>query len=295
MIRCKQYFLNWLLSITLFMLIMSSIQAAGAVKVKFAVVTLGAPSQKYAQWYGFAEHLKLKSGYDIELVAPKNIKELEHLIDSNDVDIFFLNSFIFYRLKNKGKASGLAQMQNLDGEIMSHSKIFVRNDSGINKIEDLKGKNFSFVSPLGSGGYLAPRAMFQKHGINTKKDLKEHFTRNVANTIHSVLLNEVQAGSMCGVNYRLLSNKIDSGKLKIIAKSDDYPENLIATSSGMNKSVKDKIQYYLFNMSKDKDGKEVLKTMQTTHGMKIKSFVPYDSNVERITEKLIEQAGMKID
>lgn len=284
--------LTWFINIVFILLLASNAQANDVVKIKFGIVTLGTPSQKYAQWHAFADYLKVKTGFDIEIVAPKGFQAFEKTIDRGAVDIFFTNSFIFYQLKQKGKALGLAQMQNIDGSTMSHSKIFVRSDSGINKIEDLKGKSFSFVSPVGAGGYLAPRAMFQKYGINTKKDLTENFTRNVASSIHSVILDDAQAGTMCGINYRLMSKKLDTAELKIIATSDDYPEGLIGANPDLSESIREKLKYSILGMRQDKKGKEILQTMQKTYGMKIGQFIKYDAKVEKITQALVKQAGI---
>jgi NitT/TauT family transport system substrate-binding protein len=46
---------------------------------------------------------------------------------------------------------------------------FVRADSGINKVEDLKGKVLA-VNAIGSGIDIALRAMLKKHGLVDKKD-----------------------------------------------------------------------------------------------------------------------------
>ena len=258
---CKTKFLNGLLSVTFLFFITLNVQAADTIKVKFAIQTLETPSQKYAKWSQFVEYLELKTGFDIKIIFPKSYIELENAIDRNEVNMLFTNAYVFYRLKQKGKVLGLAQGENINGGLISHSKIFVHSDRGINKIEDLKGKNISFVTPFGMGGYLAPRALFQKHGINTKKDLTEHFSNNVKSSINSVVLNDVQAGIVCKNDYQLVSNKIDTGVLKIIALSDNYPESLVSASTKLNQSTREKLEFFILEMMQEKKGKEIIITI----------------------------------
>ena len=49
------------------------------------------------------------------------------------------------------------------------NEFFVRKDSGINKIEDLKGKVIA-INAIGSGVDVAMRAALKKHGLVDKKD-----------------------------------------------------------------------------------------------------------------------------
>jgi phosphonate transport system substrate-binding protein len=210
-------------------------------------------------------------------------------ITKDEVDFFYTNSHVFFRLQEKNKAVPIAQMLNLDGRIYSRSDIFVRSDSGINNINDLKGKQFAYVSPMGAGGYLAPRAYLQKNGLLSKTDINEQFTKNLSSSIHRVLLGEVSAATMCGLNFRLMGKKVDTGELKIIASSDDYPENIIGARPGVSKKTRDLVLKTIIDMPNNVEGKNILKSMQ---GMKIKKFVAYDDAIEDTIKSLLSAAEM---
>ena len=84
---------------------------------------------------------------------------MKKAISEGEVDFFYINSNVYYRLKQENKASAVAQMQNITGKITSRSEIFVKRGSGLKHIYDLKGKNIAYISPMGAEGYLAPRAL----------------------------------------------------------------------------------------------------------------------------------------
>lgn len=176
-------------------------------------------------------------------------------------------------------------MQNISGKITSRSEVFVKRDSGINHITDLKGKQIAYISPMGAGGYLAPRAHLYKTGLKSGVDTGEVFTKNLSNSIYGVLLGEYDAATMCGVNYKLMSAKIETGELNVIAVSDDYPENVIGARTGLSPKLIEKFRNTLLNIDNNPDGERLLNNM---HSMKIKSFVSYDESIEEMTKDLIK-------
>ena len=267
-----------------------SLTTVAADPIRFGIMSLAQPARIHEQWQPFVDYVSKKTGYSIEIVVPRGFKKIKQKIANKQVDLFYTNSYVFYRLNQKGKAIALAQMQNLEGNIMSNSVIFVRSDSGFNKLSDLKNSKMAFISPAGAGGYLAPRAQFFKEGINTKVDVKESFTKNLSSSIHKVLLGDVGAATMCGLNFKLMSEKVDTGELRIISKSENYPENVIGIRPEINSKIRNDIAKVILGMYKDSEGNKILKNM---NGMKVKNFVrPSNVTIQR-TKELINTAKMK--
>jgi len=179
----------------------------------------------------------------------------------------------------------VAQMENIAGNTTSRSALFVRKDSGIKTIEDLRGKQIAFVSPMGAGGYMAPRASLYESGLSGGKDYKEVFTKNLSNSIHGVLLGDYDAATMCGVNYELMGHKIKTGDLQIIATSQDYPENLIAARSELSSEKIRQFRSELLALDETEAGKKLLEEMSS---MKIQNFVKYDKNMIDMTQQLLD-------
>lgn len=104
--------------------------------------------------------------------------------------------------------------------------LIVHKDSNIKGIKDLKGKTFSYVDVASTSGYLMPRYMMIKAGIDPEKDLKGYsFSGGHDASILAVYHKKVDA-AMTGDN--LLSRAISKGlvdpdKIRIIAHSDPIP------------------------------------------------------------------------
>ena len=275
--------LHWLL---LLITALSAQVAAEPDPIRFGVLSIAPPARIHAKWQPFTNHLSKQLGQAVTIVIPRGFGKMKAAVAANQVDVFYINSHVFYRLQQEGKAVGVARMQNIDGKVTSRSEIYVRADSGIESAEQLKGKRIAFVSPMGAGGYLAPRAHLHKSGVT---DNVEIFTKNLSNSIHQVLLGDVEAGTMCGVNYRLMSQKIDTGELRVIDVSDEYPENVIAARADLEPALLSRIRDIITGMDKTPAGRTVLEQM---HSMKIQRFLPYDPASVAMTGNLLEEAQL---
>jgi len=257
--------------------------------VHFGVLSIAPPARILARWQPFARYVSKHLNRPVKIIVPRGFGRMKNAVAQGQVDFFYVNSYVFYRLKQAGQATGVAQMVNLDGKTTSRSEMFVRSDSGIHDINDLKGKRIAYVSPMGAGGYLAPRAFLRSHGVKSGENIDEVFTRNLSSSIHKVLLKDIEAASMCGVNFRLMGEKVQTGELTVIAVSDAYPENLIAARSGLDPGLVERFAETVIRMADTPEGSEVLTDMAS---MKVKRFVPYDPSVEKITRAMLEQAGL---
>jgi phosphonate transport system substrate-binding protein len=278
--------LSFLVLILLVLSFSGAVLAKETKQIRMGIISLASPAKIHEQWQPFAKYLSDHTGWDVKIVIPRGFKKIKEAVSNKSVDIFYVNSLIFYRLKKEGKAQALAQMMNLNGTIVSKSVMFVRNDSGIDNLEQLKGEKVAFVAPMGAGGYLAPRAAFYKAGIKTQIDTKEEFTKNLSSSIHKVLLGDVKAATMCGLNFKLMSKRMETGDLKIIASSGDYPENTFGIRADLPQALREKLTSVIIGMDSDSQGRAVLDQMA---GMKILKFVPYDDNTEKITEGLLRE------
>lgn len=284
----RQYFLALL--VALFTATGPVVATADEQPLVFGIISSAEPSRVYAEWQPFADYLAARLSRPIKMVVPRGFDKLVEEIEQGQIDIFYVNSFIYYRLQEKGKAMPVAQMQNLNGSVTSRSVVLVRKDSGIKSLDQLKGEKVAFVSPMGAGGYLAPRAQFYKEGVKTRTDVREEFTKNLTTSLHKVLLGDVKAASMCGLNYRLMSIKIDAGELEIISTSDSYAEDVIGARASLSAPERERIARILFDMDKNEEGRRILAPMEE---LKIQKFIPYDaSKTEPLTRHLLKQADM---
>jgi len=124
-----------------------------------------------------------------------------------------------------------------DGKPEYFAITVTNSKSGINSVEDLKGKTFAFGDKGSTSGYLIPFYNFQKLGI----DPETYFSK-VIYTKHQAIEMQVTRGELdAGADYNRNRNAmIEQGLIKaedskIIWQSDPLPNDAFAVSADLFK------------------------------------------------------------
>ncbi|WP_416900361.1 MAG: phosphonate ABC transporter substrate-binding protein [Minwuia sp.] len=147
---------------------------------------------------------------------------------------------------------------NADGSFGYHSIGFARIDSGINNLDEMKGKKFGFGDPNSTSGYLIPSIEIPKAGYSMKPG--DHFGDVVFTGGHEQTIIAVQNGDIDGgvswadglgnwedgYNSGAFRKAVDAGlvdmtQLKEIWRSKVIPEGPIVLRKALPEEVKIKV------------------------------------------------------
>lgn len=209
-----------------------------------------------------AGYMSRKIGAKIQL---KILPRYGNIIDnfrSENLDGAFFGSFTYALAHAKIGVSVVARPLAMDDTSTYYGMIFVRRDSGIRTIEDMKGKRFAFVDKATTAGYLLPLEYFYEGGVKDYKTYFEetYFTGTHQDAIFDVLDKRADAGAAKNtVYYRLAKeNPRIVRELEILKRSPEVPENGLALSRDLDEPLKSKIKEILLGMHDDPMGKEIL-------------------------------------
>lgn len=160
-----------------------------------------------------------------------------------------------------------------------YSVISVKKGNGINKIEDLRGKNFNFVDPASTSGHLVPKTFFLNRGINPDTDMRTVFAgshptsiialwngkSDAAASTEATLYNLAQANQIefCGFSdgqvgidrttqdVQSLFDSCPNGKIAMLAFSDPIPNTPFAVRAELPATLKTAIRDSLLAMKDD--------------------------------------------
>jgi len=210
-----------------------------------------------------AEYLSTKTGVTVRLkVIPRYGNVIENMV-SKSIDAAFVGSFTYALAHTKLGVEVLARPESPDGISTYHGILFVRKDSGIKTVKDMKGKQFAFVDKETTAGYLLPVVYFETKGIkNYKAYLKEvYFTGTHRGAIYDVLNKKADIGAAKNTVFERLavSDSRLSNELTIIERSPEVPENGLVVRKDFNSALKEKLKQIMLNMDRDPEGQKVLK------------------------------------
>lgn len=136
-----------------------------------------------------------------------------------------------------------------------HGVIFVRPESDIESISELKGKTFAFGARYSTQGYLIPRKMLEDAGI-TPNELNYHvFTGSHSNTVRAVLNGEFDAG---GIQDNLAGRLEREGKIRIIKVSEPFPSSLICYNTTVDSKIVEAVRSALLHLYPTGRHKDIL-------------------------------------
>ncbi len=119
-----------------------------------------------------------------------------------------------------------------------------RKDSGINSMDDLKGKRIAHTSASSNSGNLAPRALFPKKGITPDTDYKVLYSGKHDQSILGVYNGDYDAAPVASDVYdrMVAAGRVDDSKMKIIYRSPRFPTSAFGYSHDLNPDLAAKIR-----------------------------------------------------
>ena len=189
-----------------------------------------------ATYRPLAEYLGKKLGREVKLFTVDTWEGLAKSLASGETDIALMGPWGYVLAHHTADAQVIATIL-YDGKPEYFAITVTNPKSGINSIQDLKGKTFAFGDKGSTSGYLIPFFHFQKLGI----DPDTYFSK-VIYTKHQAIEIQVTRGELdAGADYNRNRNAmIEQGLIKaedskIIWQSDPLPNDAFAVSADLFK------------------------------------------------------------
>jgi len=209
-----------------------------------------------------ADYLATKLNLKVRLTILSRYGNIIDNFVSERLDGAFFGSFTGAMAIKKLGVEPLVRPVKMDGTSTYHGYIFVRKDSGIKGVKDMKGKSFAFVDKATTAGYIFPIAYFRENGVKEVKGYLGdfYFTGSHDSSIMAVLNKEADIGAAKNTIYEeiLREDKRARQELIILAESPKVPENGLAVRNDLKPDIKKGIKETLLNMDRDEEGKRVL-------------------------------------
>jgi len=219
-----------------------------------------------------AEYLSERIHAHVELVVLSRYGNIIENFVSNGLDGAFFGSFTGALAQRKLSVEAIARPEYPDGTSTYHGLLFVRKDSGISSVEDMKGKRFAFVDKATTAGWLLPLYYFKTHGVDDPTQwLKEsYFTGTHEGAIEDVLERKADIGAAKNTVFLMLAGNDPriTDELVILAVSPDVPENALCVRSNLDESLKRRLQDALLGMDENAAGRAIL------HAFGAARFIP---------------------
>ncbi|NPV90877.1 MAG: phosphonate ABC transporter substrate-binding protein [Firmicutes bacterium] len=220
-------------------------------KLRMGVVPSQNPQELLDSYKPMAGFLEKEIKIPVELVVLDDYSQVARGMRDKQIDFAVFGPFSYVLASEIAGAEAFAVGIGPGSETTYKSIIVVRRDSGINRVEDLKGKSFAFVDPASTTGNLIPRAMFKRIGIDPEKDLKNPiFVGSHDAAELAVQSGKVLAAADHNDSYNLMVSKgiISPEEIKIIWESEPIPRSPLAYRKDLPEETKKKLRDTVLNI-----------------------------------------------
>ncbi len=229
-------------------------------------------------------YLQDKLGVRVRIETTGNFESFENRLRNGRYDIAHMNQYHYIRAKQELDIDVFAQNEEFNEQQISGA-IYVRKDSGIESLEQLRGKTILFGgNESAMMSYIVPVYLLQQAGLN-KNDYVSKHAATPPNAVIATYLRQADAAGAGEIVIRLplVKNKINSDEIKIISESQPMPHLPWIYMNNKSEEFKDLIRNIFLNMKNSEEGRTVLKAAGLT-GLNAASDSDYD-----IHRKIIQQ------
>ena len=125
-------------------------------------------ADRLARYGGYQKLLEEWFGVPVKLLLAADYAGVIQAFAAGQVDVAYMSpaSYAAAWMESKGNVVPILTTLEKDGTNSYVALMYVRADSGITSIADMKGKSVAWADPNSASGYLIPRAEFRAAGID---------------------------------------------------------------------------------------------------------------------------------
>lgn len=205
--------------------------------------------------------LERETGISFQWTGGKTYSDVIQKIGTNQAAIGYVGAFGYVEAHEKYGVRLIARTYGKHKKESYYSMIIARADSGLNSLQDLKGKSFVFNDPKSTSGFLFPMVGLVKAGVRIEDFSEVRYVTRHANSLLAVYNNHVDAGAISSTARE--KGDIDLSKLKVLWKSGPIFRGPWIASKDLPDEQYQRIQNALLRISNDKDAPRIFSELGT--------------------------------
>jgi phosphonate transport system substrate-binding protein len=235
------------------------------------------------------DHLAAHLERPVELVTARDFPSFWEGVEARRFDLVHFNQYQYIKSHAEHGYDAILSNQEF-GEDKIAGAIYVRKDSGIDQVAQLRGRNIVFGGGRSAMmSYIIPADLLLAAGLKPG-DYQETFAISPPNSVFSVYFEQADAAGAGEVvwNLPLVKGRIDPEQLQQIAVSERVQHLPWAVRRELDSALKKSIVETLGNLENSDAGRKILATAKLT-GMRPVSDAAYDAQRDIVFRVLGEK------
>ena len=193
-------------------------------------------------------------GVPVRVTVASDYAAVIEALRNQTADLAFVHPAGYVLANREAKARIVAKNQ-WHGKTTFTSRIYVRKDSGIKTLEDLRGKTMAFVDPASSSGYIYPMVLLIQKGLVKKGDPKTFFREVTFAGSHDASMRALLNGHVDAIasfdmaREQYLKDPAERERLAFVAETPPIPEAGIAAREKLDPALFAKVREALLKIA----------------------------------------------
>src|SRR5881296_4260723 len=221
--------------------------ARGADGLHLVLTPSQKPTDLMATGEEFGKVIAQLTGIPVRVTVASDYAAVIEALRNRTADLAFVHPGGYVLASREAKAVIVAK--NLwHGKSSFTSRIYVRKDSGVAKLEDLRGRTMAFIDPASSSGYIYPMVLLIERGLVKNRDPKTFFREVVFAGSHDAGMRALLNGHVDALasfdmaREQYLSDPAERERIIYIAETPEIPEAGIAARAGLDPATFAKVR-----------------------------------------------------
>ena len=226
------------------------------------------------------KYLEAEMGIQVKGYVTQDHAAAVEALRNGEADISFMGG-LPYILAHNHIGAEVILSEVYRGSPVYRGRIFVRKDSGIKNIQELRGKTIAFADPISESGYIYPLDIFVEKGLIKQSDDPQKFFSTVyfaggyQQAIQAVANNLVDAAGVSQFAEMLLTPQ-QLSEVIWIAESKPIPSHVVVVRKGLDEKRKNAFKKALLKLNEPQN-KYLLKYVYNPDGYVEASHEDYKS------------------
>jgi phosphonate transport system substrate-binding protein len=230
---------------------------AGPVAAQTSLHLVLTPSQKptdlLAAGEEFGKVLGGLAGVPVRVTVASDYAAVIEALRNRTADLAFVHPGGYVLASREAKARIV--VRNLwHGKSSFTSRVYVRRESNIRSVEELRGKTIAFVDPASSSGYIYPMVLLIQKGLVKNRDPKTFFKEVTFSGAHDASMRALLNGhvdaiaSFDNAREQYLKDPAERERIVFVAETPEIPEAGITARDGLDPALVTRVRNALLQI-----------------------------------------------
>lgn len=204
------------------------------------------PSQKptdlLAAGQDFARELARLAGVPVRVTVASDYAAVIEALRNRTADLAFVHP-VGYVLASREARARIVAKNLWHGKSSFTARFYVRRESGLRTLEDLRGRTVAFVDPASSSGYVYPMVLLIQKGYVRNRDPRTFFREVVFAGSHDAGMRALLNGhvdvltSFDLAREQYLKDPAERERIAWVAETEPIPEAGVAAREGLDPAL----------------------------------------------------------